>query len=159
MNLKLACADFTFPLLAHDHVLDLIAMLGFEGVDVGLFEGRSYLWPSRVFPKRWAVSPQLGQFIASRLFSAANRGGMLFRPAFWRFARVTIARTRPQTRRPRLEARRPLPPNGAGLRVACPQPPGACPTCAGARPIFAGTRIRGSVRLPPPYGVARRVLR
>jgi sugar phosphate isomerase/epimerase len=50
MDLPLACADFTFPLLPHDHALDLIAMLGFEGVDVGLFEGRSHLWPSRVFP-------------------------------------------------------------------------------------------------------------
>ena len=39
MQLKLACADFTFPLLPHDRVLDLIAMLGFEGVDIGLFEG------------------------------------------------------------------------------------------------------------------------
>jgi sugar phosphate isomerase/epimerase len=50
MKFKLACADFTFPLLEHDRVLDLIAMLGFDGVDVGLFEGRSHLWPSRVFP-------------------------------------------------------------------------------------------------------------
>ncbi|GAC1466255.1 MAG: hypothetical protein NVSMB9_06610 [Isosphaeraceae bacterium] len=49
MTLKLACADFTFPLLPHDKVLDLIALLDFEGVDVGLFEGRSHLWPSRVF--------------------------------------------------------------------------------------------------------------
>ena len=49
MTLKLACADFTFPLLPHDKSLDLIAMLGFEGVDIGLFEGRSHLWPSRVF--------------------------------------------------------------------------------------------------------------
>ena len=46
---KLACADFTFPLLSHDKVLDLIALLDFEGVDIGLFEGRSHLWPSRVF--------------------------------------------------------------------------------------------------------------
>ena len=49
MTLKLACADFTFPLLPHDKSLDLIALLGFEGVDIGLFEGRSHLWPSRVF--------------------------------------------------------------------------------------------------------------
>ena len=27
MTLKLACADFAFPLLPHDHVLDLIAAL------------------------------------------------------------------------------------------------------------------------------------
>jgi len=50
MKLKLACADFTFPLLPHEKVLDLIAMLEFKAVDVGLFEGRSHLWPSRVFP-------------------------------------------------------------------------------------------------------------
>ena len=49
MTPKLACADFTFPLLPHDKALALIAMLGFEGVDIGLFEGRSHLWPSRVF--------------------------------------------------------------------------------------------------------------
>jgi sugar phosphate isomerase/epimerase len=46
---KLACADFTFPLLPHDKALDLIALLDFDGVDIGLFEGRSHLWPSRVF--------------------------------------------------------------------------------------------------------------
>ena len=49
MKFKLACADFTFPLLPHDKVLKLIAMLGFEGVDIGLFEQRSHLWPSREF--------------------------------------------------------------------------------------------------------------
>jgi sugar phosphate isomerase/epimerase len=49
MTLKLACADFAFPLLPHDKVLDLVALLDFEGVDIGLFEGRSHLWPSRVF--------------------------------------------------------------------------------------------------------------
>ena len=46
---KLACADFTFPLLEHDKVLDLITLLEFDGIDIGLFEGRSHLWPSRVF--------------------------------------------------------------------------------------------------------------
>ena len=46
---KLACADFAFPLLGHDKVLDLIALLDFQGVDMGLFEGRSHLWPSQVF--------------------------------------------------------------------------------------------------------------
>ena len=49
MTLKLACADFTFPLLPHQHALDLIAMLGFKGVDIGLFEDRSHLRPSREF--------------------------------------------------------------------------------------------------------------
>jgi sugar phosphate isomerase/epimerase len=46
MKLKLACADFTFPLLPHDDVLTLIATLGIRGVDIGLFEDRSHLQPS-----------------------------------------------------------------------------------------------------------------
>lgn len=49
MNYRLACADFTFPLLSHEKALRLISMLEFEGVDIGLFEGRSHLWPSREF--------------------------------------------------------------------------------------------------------------
>ena len=49
MPLKLACADFTFPLLSHEHVLQLIAMLEFKGVDIGLFEERSHLRPSTEF--------------------------------------------------------------------------------------------------------------
>jgi sugar phosphate isomerase/epimerase len=49
MRPRLACADFTFPLLPHDKVLQLIAMLEFSGVDIGLFENRSHLWPSREF--------------------------------------------------------------------------------------------------------------
>jgi len=35
--------------LPHAKVLQLIAMLEFEGVDIGLFENRSHLWPSREF--------------------------------------------------------------------------------------------------------------
>ena len=36
MSFLLTCADFTFPLLSHENSLDLIAMLGFEGGDIGL---------------------------------------------------------------------------------------------------------------------------
>ncbi len=49
MKLNLSCADFTFPLLTHEQSLRLIAMLGFQGVDIGLFEDRAHLWPSREF--------------------------------------------------------------------------------------------------------------
>jgi len=49
MNFKLACADFTFPLLPHERVLELISWLDLPGVDIGLFEGRSHLWPSKEF--------------------------------------------------------------------------------------------------------------
>ena len=46
MNLKLACADFTFPLLTFEQTLDLMVMLEIPGVDVGLFEGVQHLTPS-----------------------------------------------------------------------------------------------------------------
>ena len=48
-KLKFACADYTFPLLPHDKVLSLIAMLNCEGVDIGLFSGRSHLTPETEF--------------------------------------------------------------------------------------------------------------
>jgi sugar phosphate isomerase/epimerase len=72
MNLQLACADFTFPLLPHDRSLDLIAMLGFEGVDIGLFEGRSHLWPSRVFPTLRASARELAHKLGDRRLKLAD---------------------------------------------------------------------------------------
>ena len=44
----LSCADFTFPLLGHAHALRLIAAMGFAGVDVGLFTGRSHVQPEYI---------------------------------------------------------------------------------------------------------------
>jgi sugar phosphate isomerase/epimerase len=49
MAYRLACADFTFPLLPHARVLKLIAMLELEGIDIGLFAGRSHLQPATEF--------------------------------------------------------------------------------------------------------------
>src|SRR5882724_10487542 len=66
MNLKLACADFAFPLLPHDQVLDLIAMLEFDAVDIGLFEGRSHLWPSREFKSLSKSAARLKKKLRSR---------------------------------------------------------------------------------------------
>ncbi|MBI3853549.1 MAG: sugar phosphate isomerase/epimerase [Verrucomicrobia bacterium] len=72
MKWKLACADFAFPLLPHDKVLDLIAMLEFDGVDIGLFEGRSHLWPSRVFVSPVKSGRQLGRKLADRGLRCAD---------------------------------------------------------------------------------------
>ena len=72
MKLKLACADFAFPLLAHDKVLDLIAMLEFDGVDIGLFEGRSHLWPSKVFASPAKSGKQLGRKLTDRGLRCAD---------------------------------------------------------------------------------------
>ena len=71
-RLKLACADFAFPLLPHDRVLDLIAMLEFDGVDIGLFEGRSHLWPSKIFSTPEKSGKQLGRKLADRGLRAAD---------------------------------------------------------------------------------------
>lgn len=46
--MKLSCADYTFPSLPHAQALRLVAMLGFAGVDVGLFAGRSEIGPATV---------------------------------------------------------------------------------------------------------------
>ncbi len=48
MKPRFSCADFTFPLLSHDKVLVLLNLLGFEAVDLGVFEGRSHYSPSQV---------------------------------------------------------------------------------------------------------------
>jgi sugar phosphate isomerase/epimerase len=72
MKYKLACADFAFPLLPHDQVLRLIAMLGFEGVDIGLFEERSHLWPSREFENVGAAAQRLKDRLEDNDLQAAD---------------------------------------------------------------------------------------
>src|SRR5215472_632080 len=72
MKLKLACADFTFPLLPHDRALDLIALLDFDGVDIGLFERRSHLWPSKVFRHSARAGADLGRKLRSRGLKCAD---------------------------------------------------------------------------------------
>jgi sugar phosphate isomerase/epimerase len=72
MQFRLACADFTFPLLGHDKVLDLIRLLEFDAVDVGLFEGRSHLQPSREFQNVDRSAKRLAQNVKSRGLAVAD---------------------------------------------------------------------------------------
>lgn len=72
MRLKLACADFTFPLLPHDNVLDLISMLEFDGVDIGLFQDRSHIQPFTVFAELKKNAKELGSKLRSRGIKAAD---------------------------------------------------------------------------------------
>jgi sugar phosphate isomerase/epimerase len=72
MKNPLACADFTFPLLDHDRVLDLIKLLEFDGVDVGLFEGRSHLWPSKVFKNAARSGQELARKLNDRGLAPAD---------------------------------------------------------------------------------------
>src|SRR5437016_4277906 len=69
---KLACADFTFPLLPHDKVLDLIATLEMDGIDIGLFEGRSHLWPSKEFKNVAKSARTLAKKLADRELKPAD---------------------------------------------------------------------------------------
>lgn len=72
MELKLATADFTFPLLPHDKVLDLIAMLEIPGVDIGLFEDRSHLWPSKELENPEASGKALAKKLGDRGLKPAD---------------------------------------------------------------------------------------
>jgi sugar phosphate isomerase/epimerase len=72
MQFKLACADFAFPLLPHENSLDLIAMLGFDGVDIGLFEGRSHIRPSDQFKNVAASARKLKQTLDKRGLKPAD---------------------------------------------------------------------------------------
>lgn len=45
---KFSCADFTFPLLSHGKALQIIKLLGIDGVDLGIFEDRSHHYPSEI---------------------------------------------------------------------------------------------------------------
>jgi len=72
MKLKLACADFTFPLLTHDQALDVIAMLGFDGADIGLFQGRSHLQPADQFADVSISARQLRQKLDARELKCAD---------------------------------------------------------------------------------------
>src|SRR5580704_15659048 len=85
MKLKLACADFSFPLLPHDRALDLIAMLEFDGVDIGLFEGRSHLHPSKVLKAPAKSGTELGRKLAARKLKCADVF-LQTDPSFVRFA-------------------------------------------------------------------------
>ncbi len=54
--MKLSCADFSWPLLPHRAALELIHLLDIDGVDIGLFGGRSHVRPEvvREDVARWA---------------------------------------------------------------------------------------------------------
>jgi sugar phosphate isomerase/epimerase len=64
--MKLACADFTWPLLPHQDVLRLIRMLDLEAVDLGIFGGRSHVRPEMVR----ADIPMWSGILAERLAQA-----------------------------------------------------------------------------------------
>ncbi|MAE67231.1 MAG: hypothetical protein CMJ18_23465 [Phycisphaeraceae bacterium] len=72
MKLKLACPDFTFPLMPHDEALNLIAALEFRAVDIGLFHRRSHLEPSEQLRNPGRSARALSKKLDARSLKAAD---------------------------------------------------------------------------------------
>lgn len=47
--IQFSCADFTFPTLPHERVLQLLSLMDFKLVEVGIFQDRSHLQPADQF--------------------------------------------------------------------------------------------------------------
>lgn len=71
-KLKIAGADFTFPLLPHEKVLDLLLLLDCEGVDIGLFSGRSHLTRESEFHNPTRQARKLKKKLTERGLRAAD---------------------------------------------------------------------------------------
>jgi sugar phosphate isomerase/epimerase len=72
MKLKLCCTDFSFPLLDHNRALAVIALLGFRGADIGLFEGHGHLKPSRELTKPARAGAALKRKLAAHGLKASD---------------------------------------------------------------------------------------
>ena len=77
--MKLGCADFTWPLMTHEDVVRHIAALGFDGIDLGLFEGRSHVQPGMVRQDAAVWSGVIGERLATAGLEAAD---VFFVPSF-----------------------------------------------------------------------------
>ncbi len=77
--MKLGCADFTWPLMTHEDVVRHIAALGFDGIDLGLFEGRSHVQPGMVRQDVAKWSGVIGERLATAGLEAAD---VFFVPSF-----------------------------------------------------------------------------
>lgn len=72
MKPKLACADFSFPLLSHDAAVRVISLLGLRGVDIGLFAGRSHLRPEKELNRAEKNGAALGRRLKEHGLVAAD---------------------------------------------------------------------------------------
>jgi len=67
-----SCADFTFPLLSHEKVLDLLQLLEFSAVDLGIFEDRSHHYPSEIAQDPSAAADRLKDSLDRRGLTPAD---------------------------------------------------------------------------------------
>ena len=86
MRLNLSCTDFSFPLLDHDRALAVIALLGFRGVDIGLFEGHGHLKPGRELKQ----AGQSGAKLKRRMEEHGLKAADIFLQIHERFAEFAV---------------------------------------------------------------------
>jgi len=67
-----SCADFTFPLLPHEKVLDLLRLLDFSAVDLGVFEDRSHHYPSEIAKDPLGSAARLRESLDRRSLAPAD---------------------------------------------------------------------------------------
>lgn len=70
--MKLACGDHAFPMLEHELALDLIAGLGFEGVDLLVAGDRSHVRPEDIRPHLTDAATTIRSRIAARGLSLSD---------------------------------------------------------------------------------------
>lgn len=72
MALRLACADFTFPLVTHDESLQLIKLLGVDVADIGFFQDRSHLQPGAALDDPAAAGTSLRKALERHEMTASG---------------------------------------------------------------------------------------
>jgi sugar phosphate isomerase/epimerase len=70
--MRLACGDHTFPLLEHEKVCDLVRMLGFDAIDIGLMGNRSHVRPEIVRESTGEWAGRLDERIRGRGLEIAD---------------------------------------------------------------------------------------
>lgn len=64
--MKISCADYSFPLLSHDHALELVSWLEVDGVDLGLMGDRSHLRPEWIREDVSGWAARVGEALKAR---------------------------------------------------------------------------------------------
>lgn len=76
VSLRLSCGNYAWPNVRHSFVLDLIAELGFDAVDLGLFSGYSVLEPEQVRDDVDRAAELVGGELATRGLHASDVFGI-----------------------------------------------------------------------------------
>src|SRR5258707_1155026 len=73
---RLATADYSFPLLKWHQALRLAQDLGFTGIDISLFEGRSHLNPAEMLARPQQSGKKVGEAVHEAGLTVADIFGI-----------------------------------------------------------------------------------